>query len=146
MTKRQQKATFKKRLEALHQTATGIKSVGEVSREEERQERLEQDKDIADLKRRLGEFRNKNTPDPVQDQQRGYGPTGIFPMVFLDRCAKLYRDKLITFVEQWDEAAHNYLDWLEAEGFSQAESVELLNAALEQADLDMRQFPVCGQL
>jgi hypothetical protein len=94
--------------------------------------------------------RNKKTPEPMKKtepvKERGYGPTGIFPMVFLDRCAKLYRDKLISFVEQWDEAAHNYLDWLEAEGFSPSESSELLKAALERANLDMTNFPVCGPL
>jgi hypothetical protein len=126
--------------------ATSTKSVEEVSREEVRRDCEEYKRNA--LRKRLEEAREKGVtrtdpPEPVKEQPRGYGPTGIFPMVFIDRCAKLYRDKLITFVEQWDDAAHDYLDWLELEGFTQVESVGLLNAALEKADLDMGPFPVC---
>jgi hypothetical protein len=116
----------------------------------ERQERLEQDRrDYEEFKRkdafrkRLEEARNKEASEPVKEPPQGYGPTGIFPRVFLERCAELFKNKMVAFVEQWDDAAHNYLDWLEVEGFSRSESVELLNAALERADLDMGRFPVC---
>jgi hypothetical protein len=97
-----------------------------------------------EFRQHMEEFRKREKEkEALIDQQRGYGPTGIFPRVFLERCAELYKNKMVAFVEQWDDVAHNYLDWLEAEGFTQSESVELLNAALERANLDLRMFPVC---
>ena len=141
MTK-QEKAALRKRLEE--------------HRDEEKEPAMCREQDRRDyeaferknaLRKRLEDAHNKKTPEPVKetviDQQQGYGPTGIFPRVFLERCAELYKNKMVAFVEQWDDAAHNYLDWLEAEGFSRSESVELLNAALERANLHLRMFPVC---
>jgi hypothetical protein len=138
MTNQEEKAALKKRLEAhrdKENEKADLRTRLEEARNGEREPR-------ADLKKRLEEARNKKTPEPVKE--RGYGPTGIFPLAFMDRCAKLYRDKLITFVEQWDDVAHDYLDWLEAEGFTPSESSELLNEALVKADLDMGKFPACG--
>ena len=98
-----------------------------------------------ELRKHMEDIRKKEKEkEALIDQQIGYGPTGIFPRVFLERCTELYKNKLIAFIEHWDDVAHDYLDWLEAEGFSRSESVELLNTALKQANLDLTKFPVCG--
>jgi hypothetical protein len=52
-------------------------------------------------------------------------------------------EELVHFVEEWNYAALKYARWLEDEGFSRSQFVEILNAALERADLDLGKFPVC---
>jgi hypothetical protein len=151
MTKQQEKTAYIKHLEQARREEK------EAAMFRERRERLEQDqrdyeefeKNRAAFTKRLEEARNKKTPEPVKKTEPvkataiGCGPSGIFPEVFLQRCAELYKNKLYAFVEKWVDAANDYLDWLENEGFTRGESVEILNAELEKANLDLSKFPVC---
>src|ERR1700677_4625650 len=104
-------AKLKTRLQARKKKAPDPTEVRELRNTLEQDQRDNEKKNA--LRTRLEQLRNK-APEPVKE--KGYGPTGIFPMVFIGRCAKLYRDKLIAFVEQWDDVAHDDLDWLESDG------------------------------
>jgi hypothetical protein len=110
----------------------------------------------SEYKKRLEEARDKKSqepvkktrvdvvnsiPDPVQQTE------GILPEKFLRLCIDRFKtrpeEELFHFVEEWNHAALRYRRWLKNEGFSQVQSVELLNEALERADLDTSRFPVC---
>jgi hypothetical protein len=66
---------------------------------------------------------------------------------FLHQCIARFKNRpkevLFHFVDQWDFAALKYVHWLENEGFSRSQSVEILNVALGKANLDLSRFPVC---
>jgi hypothetical protein len=94
----------------------------------------------AAYKKRLEEARDKKAPMKQNET--------ILPDSLLRQCIFRFKTRpeheLVHFVEQWNYAALKYVRWLEDEGFTRSESVEILNAALERANLDMSQFPVCG--
>jgi hypothetical protein len=55
-------------------------------------------------------------------------------------------DALFDFAIQWESAAHNYLCWLQEEGFSMKRSLRVIDTALEEADFDLTKFPVCSKV
>jgi hypothetical protein len=54
-----------------------------------------------------------------------------------------YNDALFDFAIRWESAAYRYFCWLHEEGFSMKRSLQVIDAALEEADFDLSKFPVC---
>jgi hypothetical protein len=52
-------------------------------------------------------------------------------------------DALFDFAIQWESAAHEYLCWLQEEGFTTKRSLRIIDDALERANFDLNMFPVC---
>ena len=100
------------------------------------------------FRKRLEEARNKKVPEPVKKAPEPVQQNdGILPDSFLRMCITCFEtrpeEEPIHFVDQWDFAALKYAHWLENEGFTRGKSVEILNAALVKANLNLGRFPVC---